>query len=306
MIPEVLLEMWEKDKELLRKSDLKVDINWNDPVPTNEYLFSVMVAIGKSWSNPANPVEVNDETVAEIASPLIALVEKQWGEKFKEQPRFKVVQPEGFLDHINKTERELIAELGYGQLLQSPPTMYSDQVRAEVVLPARYIVRKAGLDQRGRITNCVSQTFETEQYSWDKPYLEFIIGHELGHVMFRQLRGEWRQGYIDCMKAVGENNAKLIGRLSEAIAIHGTEDIARAVRPDLGGYAVHDKILDVWGNGTFRAIYLGVDSLATNQGMNYNQLAMHDFCMMEGNNVVAPLFGNHPHHADKLRKSNGE
>ena len=281
-------EIWRDDKNLVRLSHPDLRIDWNAQLPSNQDAHSILVKRSEQWLNPAEPFQLDEKILAEALGFLIPEVENVFDDKLKDRPAIEVLPKDRYLPRINELERETNKQFGYGSLCRSPPTMFHSPTNGILLMPEKYLVRVP----RGQSWEVTSGDFDVRELTWDRSFFEEVLCEELSHVLFRQLRGEWKRDYVRAMKAIGPQGEEQVSSINETMAQHVKENIARHVRKQWSLYVASEKISLVWGNRDRMNDYLCVDALARDR--NLAQVAMVDYVLARSQKELHVLF-NHSH-----------
>lgn len=291
--------VWREDKELVRLSHPNLEIDWNAQLPNQQDVCSILVTKNQQWQNPPEPFQLNEKSLVEVLDSLIPEVENVFGDRLQERPAIEILPKSRYLPRINELERVTNAQFGYGNLCQSPPTMYHLSSHGILLIPERYLVRIP----KGSSRDVTSANFDVMELPWDRPFFEEVLCEELSHVIFRQLRGEWREDYVRSMKNLGSEGEAQISSINEVIAQYVKENIARSIRNQWGLYVASEKIAIAWQNRLGMNNYLGVGALLTDRKLA--QVAMVDQISVQGEQGVYVSFNSlHPNHELKQQRFN--
>ena len=130
-------------------------------------------------------------------------------------------------------------------------------------------------------------------------FLEQVLCEELIHILFRQLRGEFREGYVQCMRAIGTESRINISTLNEAIAQHVKELNVFANRPDWGIYVASDLVAKMQRRED-QIAYRTVMALTKN--LDIAQISMADEIDSGGGYASIAFDERHPNHAAKKER----
>lgn len=291
-------EVWKTDKELIKLSDPDIKINWKNELPDNRDVYQILFKISEKWKNPKEPFQLSEGYLKENLSTLTSKIENIWKENFKENPEIEILSNDNYLPRIQELERETNAKFGYGNSCRSPPTMFLSVMHGKIILPQNYIVRINKEKGDDFNTSVLSENFDTKELIWDKPFFEMVFSKMLANVLFRQIRGEWKQDYVKAMLAVGGESEMAIISLNAILAQCTGEYIAKKFKPTQGIYLAGDKIGTVWQNRAVMGEYRAVESLRGRY--NLSQIAMADLLYITPENRVAVVFNRkHPQYSKK-------
>ena len=163
---------------------------------------------------------------------------------------------------------------------------------------------------RERIEELLKQK-NLERAEAEKPRIEELICGALSAQLFRQVRGETGQCYVDAINSIGAGNTtSSIQMMNRAIIQRVKEIITNETNPDWALYVLSDKFNGIFNEHNGMDIYRCVDALTS--AFSLGQIAMIDtvcvrFGFKESGKVVeyflSPL---HPNHAKKLAKFRNE
>jgi hypothetical protein len=290
-------EVWEQDKKLVRLSNPDLKIDWNTQLPNRQDAYSILLAKSQQWKNPVEIFQLNETTLAKVLDFLIPEVENAFGDKLLERPAIEILPRDKYLPRINDLERKTNAQFGYGGLCQSPPTMYHFASHGILLMPEKYLARVP----KGSSRDVTSRNFDVIELLWDKPFFEEVLCEELSHVLFRQLRGEWKGDYVRSMKAIGPDGEGQISSINEVIAHRVKENITTNRKNKWGLYVASEKIAIAWQNRSGMNNYLCVDALSQNKTLA--QIAMVDQMSVQSQQKIYVKFNTlHPEYISKKRK----
>ena len=292
-------EVWNDDKELVRLSHPDLKIDWNAQLPNQQDVYSILVMKSQQWQNPPEPFQLNEGSLAEVLDYLIPEVENFFGDRLQERPAIEILPRDKYLPRINELERLTNEQFGYGSLCHSPPTMYHFSSHGILLMPEKYLARSP----KGSSRDVTSADFDVIELEWDRPFFEEVLCEELSHVMFRQLRSEWKKGYVRSMKAVGPDRESQVSSINEVIAQYIKENIVRSFRNHWGLYVASEKIAIAWQNRLGMNNYLGVEALS--RAKKLAQVAVVDQISVQGPQGVYISFDPlHPNYKSKQQKFN--
>lgn len=298
-------EMWAFDKNIMRASGLDFNVDLNSKLPSNEEAYKLIAAKSQRSCNPTFPIEVDQKMLDDTFREMTSAVENLWGTKFIEKPLIELKEPKDYLPRINDIERKIRASFGVGFNFNSPPGMYNSQIYGIIIAPAKFLARVTGPDNLMQDTvSALSGKNEIKESLWDRPYFESMTAEMLSYVLFRQLRGEWKGNFLNCMNEIG-NHREDVRRWNKVLAQHTMEQIALTGKNEWAPYVISDKIMTVWSDRYARRDYVGAEALLR-KGMKLSDIAMVDG--IESGEMEDILFANfnsaHPNHNKKLERFN--
>jgi hypothetical protein len=95
-----------------------------------------------------------------------------------------------------------------------------------------------------------------------KAFFEEVFFHELQHVLFRQLRGEWGNDYIKIHKKSDGQVLYPIHKINESIAQICEEQICLTAHPEWSLFVVASKIWPFWLDASERKTYRAIKALS--------------------------------------------
>ncbi len=288
-------EVWENDKKLVRLSHPDLKIDWNAQLPSSKDAYEIFIAKSRQWQNSREPLLLNRKTLKEALDVLIPEIENVFGCKIQDKPIIEILSRDRYLPRINDLERETNVQFGYGGLSQSPPTMYHFSSHGILLIPEKYLVRVPKAYSGG----INSANFDVRELIWDKAFFEEVLCEELSHVIFRQLRKEWRDDYVKSMKAIGPEGEARISSINEIMAQYVKEKIAKTFRNQWGLYVASEKIATTWQDRYGMNNYLGIEALSCDRGLA--QVAMVDQILIENQERVDITF-DHLHPSNKSKQ----
>ena len=296
-------DLWKLDKELILKCSPNLVEKLDSNIPTDKQLYQVLIERQKYWKNPSEQIDSVTE-VGVLISPLTVLVENIWKAKL-EIPKIEILDSSVYLGRVQQVQAEVNEMLGGGMICQSPPTAYMAASHGKLLLPEKFIVRQPKGEVVGRsVESLASPDFDIFEFPWDKPHFEEILFGEFCRAMFRQLRGEWQEGYINAMKKLGVQNEVGISQLNEVFMQYSKEQAALNSRPRWGLEVVSERIDVVWGNRFSRMKYLGVDALS--KKMPLSKIALvDDVSRIREGYVNVDFHNQHPDYVRKKREFEG-
>ncbi len=296
-------DIWAIDKKILRASEPDIKINWDSALPSDEQLMDAIMEKQSRYDSPKIPVTITQDLAEAAAKDLETRIQELWGAELVEKPKIEVKQPADYLPRINEINRLTNAQFGYGGLFSSPPGMYHSPFAGTIIIPSRFlVVMQKSDDVRNIGKQTVAEKHDVEEYSWDRAYFESTLAEEITHSLFRQLRGEWKEGFVEVMKALGPEREERVGLWNEVLAQHTKEKLALSDYAPWGLYVVSDKALLVWANRFARRDYVGADALM--QRTSLANVALVDDVMPEeqGARVKFDFYMEHPKNYDKEGK----
>ncbi|HLD36999.1 MAG TPA: hypothetical protein VJA86_00205 [Candidatus Nanoarchaeia archaeon] len=300
-------DLWKSDKELLKKQNHGIKIDWDASLPTDKEALDILVKQGENWQNPEKPIELNREFLRKTLAEIIPFLEDVWGEKYRKDFDFEIVSTEYFLQRINELEKKENALFGYGAESESPPTMGFFPIHARLVMPKNFLIRipkRFSQENESYLKFLTSSgnSFEVIEKPWDKAYFEQAFCSQLSSALFRQLRGEWKEDYVKCMKSVGPDKEERIGRLNKVIAQYSNDQIALKNCNEWGLHVVGDKIRNIWADHRLREDYCAIDALC--QTRRLERVALADDVFPQEKSIFVDFFLEHPSNLSKTEKFN--
>ena len=296
-------DMWAVDKRLLQTSDTEIKINWNSQLPTNEQLMEVLLEKQRRYDFPKESISPTLESVETLALDLERRIEDLWGAKFLEKPKIEVRDPQDYVPRINEISKPAIAQIGFGSLIKLPPGMFHSAFAGTIIVPSKFLAYTLP-DSQGSMpidSRALMGESEVKEYSWDRTYFESTLVEELTHALFRQLRGEWKDGYVQSTRTLG-NRRERLSVWNEALAQYTKERLALTDFANWGLYVVADKIHLIWRDRFARGDYIAADALT--QRTSLSNIALLDNVMPDeaGKKVRFSFFTDHPNNAQKEKK----
>jgi len=290
-------DLWKLDKKLIEGCSPELTEKLDSNLPTNEQLAQILVEKQKYWKNPAEPID-SVTGLGALIDPLAASAEDIWKAKL-EIPKIEILASSVYLGRVQQLQTEVNEILGGGMICQSPPTAYMAASHGKLLLPEKFIARQPRNRLVGsEVESLASPDFDALEFPWDRPHFEQILFGEFCRAMFRQLRGEWQEGYINSMKRLGNQNESRTTQLNEVFMQYSKEQAVLNNHPKWGVEVASERIGVVWGNRFSRMIYLVVDSLA--KKMPLSKVALVDDVSIAREGYVNVDF--HNQHPDYVRK----
>jgi hypothetical protein len=278
-------DAWTRDKELLRKYVEPVDIDWDMEFPQDEDARSVYLLHCARVKNPHQPIELTTRYLEESVQRLIPEIEQMYSAHFKEIPTVEIVRPDQYLARVNEIERAVNAQFGYGDVSYQIPTIFSSAEHGSIVFPSRFV------------------TADAVEFQWGKAWFEVLLSDALAQMLFRQLRGEWKDDFHTALKQVGPSLGEMIKSHNRTIKQHVLEELALATHPEWAPHVAADKIPMVWQNTDGMETYRAIGALR--QVRTFGQIAMADFTtVIEQDIVTATFIPTHPNNRMKKLKFN--
>ncbi len=294
-------EVWQTHKDLLRSADCSLPVNWDCQLPNDQEACKLLVLRGKKWTEPQEPVVLDDSSLQNMVYALIPQVQETYGAEIGELPALKLVAPEEFLPTLNHYQIEVNERFGYGSQFVSPPAMGLFALQGMLVIPDRFVVRKLSkneTDIRGSFLDCAqSNVFETMDLAWDRPFLEETLAGLLSCALLRQARGEWNEDYVTSMAAVGYEAETTIGRIMDMSTQIATEQLC-TLNPQWGFYVATDAIHGVWGDRFKREIYIGIDALSKQKSLGVASM-VDDVGFTQEGKLAVTFCKDHPFDSTK-------
>lgn len=293
-------DLWKLDKELILRCSPKLAEKLDSNLPTDKQLCQILIERQKYWKNPSEQIDSVTE-VGVLIDPLVALVENIWKAKL-EIPKIEILDPSVYLGRVQQLQTEVNKMFGGGMICRSPPTAYMAASHGKLLLPEKFIARQprsrlAG----GGVESLASPDFDVLEFPWDKPHFEEILFGEFCRAMFRQLRGEWQEGYTNTMKKLGGQKELGISQLNEVFMQYSKEQATLNNHPLWGLEVVSERISVVWGNRVSRMKYLGVDALSKKMPLSKVAL-VDDVSRIRGEYVNVDFYNQHPDYVRKKRE----
>ena len=295
--------IWTIDKSLVRLSDPNLDINWDSALPSNEQILKIYLAKQDRYDHPREPIVLTPELVEATVQDLEIKIQNLWGATFIEKPVIEVKSPADYLPRINEICEQVNERFGHGGSFKSPPGMFHSPFVGNIVMPSRFLAFvQPSFDPINIRKEALAETLKVEEFSWDRAYFEETLTEEITHSLFRQLRGEWKEGYIESMQALGPEKEQRISLWNEIMAQYTKEKLALANSPEWGLYVASNKGMLVWANRFARRDYMAVDALS--QRTSLANVALVDDVMPDekSSKIEFDFYRDHPKSYDKQRK----
>ncbi len=281
--PKSMQQIWQVHKELLRRSNPTLPMDWNKSLPDDREAFGLLVLRQRRWLKPRDPIEVTESYLKDTVGRLKPQIEEVWGHKIEEMPFIDHVSPPLFFARLNHHQAMTNKAFGYGELHRLPPAMASAPYHKTIFLPERFMLVEPDSSPKG---------FNYTDVPWDRAYFEGVLTEEISHALFRQARGEWSTDFVKAMKAVGSEAELIINRLAEASAQLAKERLC-SQNKEWGFYVGIDAIKVLWGDSRTRGSYAGLDALS--QNMTLVRASMIDYLMTQsGDRMAVGFFSDHP------------
>jgi len=294
-------DMWPKDNTLLRLSCPDLPIDWESQKPTPAIATAVTERKVAYWKNPPHPITVSLEYVTSAVSRLQLLVQDEWKAKLVDDIDIQVTPLTGYLPTIHAAEFSRHVEVENAEQCLSPPTMFLAPWEGKLIIPENFIVRVQNAPGSERVSNPL---FDIEEYQWDTPFFESVLFQMLSYALFRQLRGEWKEGYMVTVENISNDAMNNTGTINNTAALYAAEEAARKKEPSWGLYVVADKLWSIWQIHEEMAAYLTINALATSRPLS--SAAMIDSAYAKDRNSTVYTFEpTHPRHSQKLQRFSG-
>lgn len=295
-------EIWLGDKKLL-EGNPDIKINWDGNVPAENDALGVLKARNEHWQMPTETITLNQTSLDKIIEILTSEVENSWQSKFHDKPKVEIVEPRRFLPRMNKLEREVNKQIGYGTLSTSIPQMASYPSEGVILIPSKFVAKVPVTPKYSRIKLQDVKKFNTVEFPWHMKYLEYVLYEALSIALYGQLRGEWKSEYVAAMKTLGPDFSKAINSMSSAFNQKRLEVTSNNEHNEWKLYAVSNKILKYLGYNPQMDFYIVAD--AVSQTRSIAQSAMIDIGILlpnQNDTVLVGIHSNHPNYIDKRRK----
>jgi hypothetical protein len=291
--------IWQTHKDLLRKADISLSIDWDRRLPDNKEALDVLIRRSEQWVNPKTPVDLTESELKETVERLLPQIEEIWGRKMAEMPAIELAAPEAFLKQVKQYEDLTNSMFGYGESSESPPTAFLTPLQKTLLLPCRFILKAPGqLHGIGASASATSHTSEALSGPWDKSYLEEALATVLSQAIFRQARHEWGSDYLTSMMEVGPDSETKICAMANVSAQIANEKLC-AQYPQWALHVVSDAILGVWEDEKALVDYAGLSALS--KGMTLMRACMADNLRFTPNGEIrVEFFARHPFNSEKI------
>ncbi len=85
------VEVWRRDKELLRLTKPELGIDWNSPMLTSQDAGTIFLARNERWKNPPQPFELDAASLATLVDSLVPEIEEVFGERLPQRPLVEIL-----------------------------------------------------------------------------------------------------------------------------------------------------------------------------------------------------------------------
>ncbi len=298
-----LRDIWEVDKKLLATGKVGTEVISHLDFPTDQLFYSLLVKRTELLMNPPSPLELTLNHAVEEAKKMAPEIANIWKVEYGNLPNIEVHNSTGYLMRISELEDDTNNQTGTSAKSRAPPSSFYSAHHNTLLLPNHFLARQERRETRGGPldTSVYKDNWITTEHSWNKHYFELVLADSLCKALFRKVRGETLEGYLQMFEQVGENSGEIMA-LNEAIGSYTAQELTLKHRPDWGFYTVGDRIISIWGNRFNRANFLGVEALTHQKTLG--QIAMLDLLKADENTgmVYYDLFKVHPNYLEKKRK----
>jgi len=295
-------DIWAQDKILVNCEKNPGILDKESNLPDNRQIFNLLFAMQERTLHPAQPIELDQDKLESVAKELGEIIQKVWGIEYVQKPAIELRTPEDYLPRINEIEKKVYSHFNQEEsLLRSPPAMYCSPPEGVIVAPSKYLLvhsKDQSESMRTEYTH-LDLPKKVEEITWDRPLLEEILTEELTHVLFRQIRGEWKDGYYVTSKKINEVTHNNIRQWNEIMAQLTKEKIALSEKPDWKLYTAAHRVPLVWANRYSRSKYVAARTLYDHP---FVEIAVADWGE-SGDDINNFYFdSDHPNHEKKLER----
>ena len=284
-------EIWREDKKMLLRSGFVLP-GTDNTVFLSEEEYDAIVSAADPTNADASCIVTQDHIDALVAE-TVPHIEAIFGDFFSTRPTLNLFSSSDYAAHYRWRSEDLARRLG-GQLV-SPgilPPVTSFPHASTISICDKIPL----LDEEGNVIRYVP---------WSRPRLEYALITGISNMLFHQLRGEWKEGYVRSCAALSQDDLDLILYIRGAIVHHTSEALALSTNPSWAIHHVDNKLDTVYADSTARFVYAAVGAFTA--GRTLAQIAMADIISMEGSpetdvsvELSASFLHDHPYHRQKF------
>jgi hypothetical protein len=285
-----LQDMWDADKERIRRGLPNLGIDLSGLLPTNENAAAIIVHDQSTWEEPPKPIVLTEKYLDDRLAVLAPLVEKVAGTTFDTIPSVEALSSTEYLPRINEVNRGMDELVGISsEELLSPPGSLFSPYQNTIIVPNTFIIRYTSGSPSA---NCVHQDYCQRTFPWDADHFDYMLVCQLSRALYRQIRGELGDGYVGAMRKLGPIHSKATVLINGVFEQRVTEKISDDL-PVITGAVLSAKIVDVWSSRIHQQVYLALCGVEEEKALY--QAACADFLFASpGRHPVVSFQRDHP------------
>ena len=288
-------ELWARDKELLRGARPDLEIDWESEVPNNEDELEI-VSTRSGLLERASDWSVNQGDIERILGELRGGVEEIFGQGLANDVEVEVVGAESIIERSHEIQTDAIMKIGWGERSKMPSGIEFYPHKGLILVPDRLpLLVPKGLYKGDAISNMRTMDADVRIVPWDEFNLEANLANELSNVMYRQLRGEWREGYIEAAKALGR---RFTGNTGVSATYYVTDRLAKN-HSDWGLHVVSMNFFSGWSDRRRVDSYRAFEGVAEDRGLK--MACLYYSISVSDERVIVDYNTDHPNTAKTKR-----
>jgi len=255
------------DRSLIRAAHPEIGIEPGDRKLSKEEI----VAMANATESKKKPFMPTAQWVIDTVRGLMRDVRDVYGVDFRDSIAAGLVPGSKYLPVALKFFSEADNRIGF--LRTKPPILLNTQLfnyHGKLLIP-----------DRKDLGNLVP---------WDEQELKLSLLCRVNYAMFRQIRGEWKEGFADALRVLGEQGLENTKDLEIALSQRASEIITLKKRPELGAILFQDRL-----SFTPEIYSAYVSALQLSKRMNLGRVALADDFILydDGNTYVMFRDDNH-------------
>jgi len=244
-----------------------------------------------------------DSNMADIYDAAKNSVEEAVGRKFPEPPNVEIARPSAYLRRLNELGDDVGKQLFKGRCprLKSPPMMEVFPSSGLIVIPDEFPMRIA--DDSLVLPEDLGVECYVRYVPWNREYLQHVLRGSLIGAIFRQLRGEWGDGFVKAYKYTGKEQFKLFSDMRHAYETFIGEIINENGDKSGSLFTLFTKLQNIYPfHHRMRMVdYAGLEALSGKK--TPDQMAMADlFDLSAPGYVNTWISPDHPNHVAKQNR----
>ena len=287
MDPKFAKLSWERDKRLLSRSGIELNLDWDSSLPGDAELSVLSEAVHVLFGRNAG--ETTTSYVEAVLGNAVEDLNGIWGQALPCSIDVHRIHGDRFLSCIGKINK--VQERDFGLAVNSLPVRGLQLVpyKGEMLLSSKNLYCTVEEDWNPTLVRA----------PWNVDYLEFCIHECLSYAFFRQLRSEWGKSFPTVLKALDGETRTNILLFADMLSQYATAQLAEAKKPQWGVFSVASRHFSFLQYPQAEACYEAITSLASSHSLA--AIAMADGVDFIGN-VALPVFSQlHPYTEKKER-----
>ena len=295
-------ELWQMDCERMKAFDPDSFGRIYESGP-DQIALEINKRTAYAWQdNPPLPLG-RDSVMADVFDAAIISFEGAVGQKFPNLPKVEVARVSDYLTRLNKlgdvVSKQLSLE-GAAQL-KSPPELEVFPSSGLIVIPDEFPMRIA--DDSLVLPEDLGVECPVRYMPWNREYLQHVLRGSMIGAIFRQLRGEWGDGFVKAYKDTGNEQFKLFSDMRHAYEIFVGEIINENGDKSGSLFTLFAKFQNIYPfHHRMRMVdYAGLEALSGKK--TPDQMAMADlFDLSAPGYVNTWISPDHPNHVAKQNR----